>query len=64
VKVKERHADPKVGRTLELPERELSAAGVQIARGAADEGFGDQLQVMSPDGLLVKINRLDPTRFG
>jgi hypothetical protein len=52
------------GGPLEVLERELSAAGVQIARGAADEGFGEQLQVMSPDGLLVKINRLDPTLFG
>ncbi len=41
----------------------LKAAGVKIARGAADEAFGAQLQIESPDGMLVKINRLDPDKF-
>ncbi len=46
----------------ELQER-LDAAGVTIVRGAADEAFGAQLQVATPDGLLVKINQLDPDTF-
>ena len=46
--------------SLDDIERELRAAGVTIARPASDEGFGRQLQVASPDGLLVKINELDP----
>ena len=41
----------------------LEAAGVEIVRGAADEAFGEQLQLASPDGLLIKINRLDPRTF-
>ena len=45
-----------------LQER-LKAAGVKIARGAADEAFGAQLQIESPDGMLVKINHLDPAAF-
>jgi len=32
-------------------------------RGAADEAFGAQLQIESPDGLLIKINRIDPATF-
>ena len=45
-----------------LQER-LKAAGVKIALGAADEAFGAQLQIESPDGMLVKINHLDPAAF-
>lgn len=50
-------------RPLKEVERELRAAGVTIVRGAADEAFGEQLQIESPDGLLVKINRLEPETF-
>lgn len=46
----------------QLQER-LSALGVKIARGSADEAFGAQLQIESPDGLLVKINLLAPSTF-
>lgn len=45
-----------------LQER-LEAAGVKIARGAADEAFGAQLQLETPDGMLVKINQLDRATF-
>lgn len=38
-------------------------AGIKIIRGAADESFGAQLQVESPDGLLIKINEIDPATF-
>ena len=41
----------------------LEAVGVKIARGAADEAFGAQLQIESPDGLLIKINRTDPSLY-
>ena len=48
---------------LEDLQARLEAAGVRIARGAADEAFGAQLQLEAPDGLLVKINRIDPATF-
>ena len=48
---------------LDTLQERLSAAGVKIARGAADEAFGAQLQIESPDGMLVKINQLDPATF-
>jgi catechol 2,3-dioxygenase-like lactoylglutathione lyase family enzyme len=50
------------GRLDEL-ERRLGDAGVTIARPTSDEGFGRQLQVSSPDGLLVKINELEPELY-
>ena len=40
-------------------EQSLRDAGVRIVTPASDEGFGRQLQVAAPDGLLVKINQLD-----
>ena len=48
---------------VELQER-LEAAGVDILRGAADEGFGYQLILRDPDGYPVKINQLDPELYG
>lgn len=48
---------------LDTLQTRLEAAGVKIVRGAADEAFGAQLQVATPDGLLVKINYLDPAAF-
>jgi catechol 2,3-dioxygenase-like lactoylglutathione lyase family enzyme len=45
-------------------EEQLRSAGVQIVSPTSDEGFGRQLQVASPDGLLVKINELDPELYG
>jgi len=44
-------------------EDRLRSAGVTIARPTTDEGFGRQLQLSSPDGLLVKINELDPELY-
>lgn len=46
----------------QLQER-LEKAGVTIARGAADEAFGSQLQIQTPDGMLVKINRIDSSLY-
>lgn len=48
---------------LPAVEADLRSKGVTIVRGAADEAFGEQLQVESPDGLLIKINRLEPPSF-
>lgn len=44
-------------------ERDLAAKGVDIAQPVTDEGFGRQLQVRSPDGLLIKINQLEPDLY-
>lgn len=49
--------------SLDSLQERLEAAGVKIVRGAADEAFGAQLQLETPDGMLIKINRLDPTTF-
>jgi catechol 2,3-dioxygenase-like lactoylglutathione lyase family enzyme len=48
---------------LDQLEDRLRAAGVTIARSTTDEGFGRQLQLASPDGLLVKINESDPELY-
>lgn len=48
---------------LDQLEDRLRAAGVTIARPTTDEGFGRQLQLSSPDGLLVKIDELDPELY-
>ncbi len=39
----------------------LPAGGAWVARGIADEGFGRQLQLRSPDGLVIKVNEIDRT---
>jgi hypothetical protein len=44
-------------------EVQLIATGVRIVVPTTDEGFGRQLQVQSPDGLLIKINELDPSLY-
>ena len=44
-------------------EARLAAAGVLIDTPTTDEGFGRQLIVRSPDGLLVKINELDEAAY-
>ena len=49
--------------SLEDLEKRLRAAGVKIARPTGDEGFGYQLQLEDPDGLLIKINQLDPDLY-
>ena len=49
--------------SLEELEKKLREAGVTIVRPASDEGFGYQLQLESPDGMLVKINQIDPELY-
>lgn len=49
---------------LEQLEARLRANGATIARPISDEGFGRQLQLASPDGLLLKIDELDPQLYG
>lgn len=44
---------------LQKVEARLRAANVTIAQPTTDEGFGRQLQVSAPDGLLIKINQLE-----
>lgn len=44
-------------------EADLRSKGVTILRVASAEQFGEQLQIESPDGLLVKINRLERKTF-
>jgi hypothetical protein len=48
---------------LEDVEAGAVEAGVEVARPTSDEGFGRQLQLRTPDGLLVKINEIDPDRI-
>ncbi len=43
--------------------RRLRSVG-EIVSGPTDEGFGSQLQVRAPGGLLVKINELDAELYG
>ncbi len=40
-------------------EHAARAAGLTVASPTSDEGFGRQLQVRTPDGMLVKINEID-----
>ncbi len=49
--------------SLEELEEKLREAGVTIVRPAGDEGFGYQLQLEGPDGMLVKINQIDPELY-
>ena len=49
--------------SLEKLEQKLREEGVTIARPTGDEGFGFQLQLESPDGMLVKINQIDPELY-
>ncbi len=44
---------------LDLVEQRLRAAEVTVVQPVTDEGFGRQLQVAAPGGLLIKINELD-----
>ncbi len=48
---------------LEALETRLAAAGAVIEHSAVETDFGRQLQVRTPDGLLIKINQLDPSRY-
>lgn len=44
---------------LEDVEQRARSAGVVVAQPTSDEGFGRQLQLRTPDGLLVKINEIE-----
>ncbi len=44
---------------LEHVEQAARDANVEIAAPTSDEGFGRQLQLRTPDGMLVKINEID-----
>ena len=48
---------------LERIEEAARSAGVEVAVPTSDEGFGRQLQLRTPDGLLVKVNELDASLF-
>ena len=48
---------------LDTMEERLRAANVTIAQPGTDTGFGRQLQVNTPDGLLIKINQLQPDQY-
>lgn len=48
---------------LEEVEAAAAEAGVEIAAPTADEGFGRQLQLRTPDGLLIKVNDLEPDLY-
>ena len=48
---------------LEALEKRLRAKNVAVAAPASDEAFGGQLQLRTPDGLLVKVNRLEPDLY-
>ena len=37
---------------------------VEVAQPTSDEGFGRQLQLRTPDGLLVKVNEIDAELIG
>ncbi len=48
---------------LENLEKRLREAGVTIVRPTGDEGFGYQLQLEDADGMLIKINQIDPDLY-
>jgi len=49
---------------LDALEETVSKAGVEVVSPVTDEGFGRQLQLRAPGGLLIKINELDPELYG
>jgi hypothetical protein len=48
---------------LDELENQLRDTDVAAARITTDVAFGRQLQVKSPDGLLIKINQVDPEPY-
>jgi hypothetical protein len=48
---------------LDQLESQLRGTDVAVARITTDLAFGRQLQVKSPDGLLIKINQVDPEPY-
>jgi len=49
--------------SMEGLEKRLRDAGVTIVRPVGDEGFGYQLQIEDADGMLIKINQIDPALY-
>jgi len=49
---------------LDALEARVRGAGMHVERPTGDEAFGRQLQLRTPDGLLVKVNELDPDLYG
>lgn len=49
---------------LEALHENVVKAGADVVSAVTDEGFGRQLQLRAPGGLLVKINDLDPELYG
>lgn len=49
--------------SLEDFEKKLREAGLSIVRPTSDEGFGSQLQLEDPDGMLIKINHIEPELY-
>ncbi len=49
--------------SLEALEQQFREAGITIVRPTGDEGFGYQLQIEDADGMLIKINQLDPELY-
>ena len=45
--------------TLKPLQESAEKHGLRVVRGAADEAFGEQLQLEDPDGRKVKINRIE-----
>lgn len=45
---------------LEQLEQRLHRAGVPVSGVTSDRDLGEQLQVRSPDGLLIKISQREP----
>jgi len=48
---------------LDQIEERLRVAGAPVTQPVQEVGFGRQLQLTSPDGLLIKIDELDPGLF-
>lgn len=48
---------------LDHLEKVVSQAGVDVVKSVTDEGFGRQLQLRAPGGLLIKVNELDPDLY-
>jgi hypothetical protein len=48
---------------LDAVAADLRGAGIAEVGDPVDEGFGRQLQVTAPGGLLIKINELDPELY-
>ena len=49
---------------LEDLEARATRAGIDVAGRPTDTGFGRQLQLRLPGGLLVKINEMDRSTYG